>query len=89
MWAVVSFPIEPEPAGVAPGGTGKSDGQCGGNCPSRDTETEPSGVLRVNDRWGVVVVLEDPARVDDEQPTSERQAKATTAAGRTHEGRKS
>jgi len=37
-------PKEPEPATVAPEGTGNSPGQFGGNFPSRDRDTWPLGV---------------------------------------------
>jgi hypothetical protein len=87
MWAVESPLIDPEPAGVAPAGTGKSVGQPAGSCPSRDSETVPSGVLTVNDRLGAVVVVEEPDRGDDEHPNKERPATAATAARRIRERR--
>ena len=37
-------PSDPEPAGVAPAGTGKPFGQFGGSWPVSDTDTWPFGV---------------------------------------------
>jgi hypothetical protein len=62
--------MDPEPAGVAPAGIGKAEGQPGGSCPSRDSETLPSGVFTVNDRFGDEFELE----CDEVQPTTRRLA---------------
>ena len=44
---------EPEPATLAPEGTGNSPGQFGGNVPSRDSDTSPLGV----EAWKFSAVL--------------------------------
>jgi hypothetical protein len=69
--------MDPEPAGVAPAGTGNEDGHPGGSCPSRDREADPSGVFTVNDRFGDEVVGDDELECVDVQPTRKRAA--TTA----------
>ena len=46
-------PREPEPATLAPGGTGNWVGQLGGNWPLRDRDTWPLGV----ETWKFLVVL--------------------------------
>jgi hypothetical protein len=76
-------PIEPEPAGVAPEGIGRAEGQPGGNCPSSETDTDPSGVLTLKDRPGDDVDVEDELECDDAQPTTKMEA--ATATTRTKE----
>ena len=46
-------PSEPEPATVAPEGTGNALGQLGGSWPSRDSDTWPLGV----ETWKFLTVL--------------------------------
>jgi hypothetical protein len=85
MWACFDPPIDPEPAAVAPGGMGKPLGQPGGNFPSRETETDPSGVLTAKDRPGEVVEGEEEEDFegDEEQPAIS--SNAATARARTKE----
>jgi hypothetical protein len=87
MWDPLGPPIDPEPAAVAPDGMGKLLGQPEGNFPSRDTETDPSGVLTEKDRFGEVVEGEEDEEEDFEgdevQPTIS--SKARTARARVKE----
>jgi hypothetical protein len=63
---------------------GKPLGQPGGSWPSRDRETEPSGVLTVKDRAGEVVEAEEvELEWDEVQPTSS--SNAATAMARAKE----
>jgi hypothetical protein len=87
MWEPFDPPIDPEPAAVAPDGTGKPLGQPSGNFPSRDTETDPSGVLTLKDRPGEVVEAEveeeEDFEGDEVQPTIS--SNASTARARPKE----
>jgi hypothetical protein len=62
--SLLEFPSEPEPAGVAPVGSGNSVGQFGGRLPLSDNDTEPSGVEMSKPLFASAVVVVDLSLLD-------------------------